>query len=300
MIKDKEFEQLFFKPNVFSDKTGFPGRKDIVLYYDYLNRIENCIEINKLIESNDIDCISVRQGFDKQWDEKKKEKFLKDVKLNKITRFFSKDIDYQKLLALCPKLCDMELDLRKGQKVDVTKAEYLKFISITGFDGTNVVGLKDGVSLDFCGKRGLKFDFPNSLPKRLKSLSFTYYNIINLDSLNLKYLANFYSSLGGKIIQINSENEFIPYLESIIMDHGNCSFITSSFIKKAVSLKTLIIENCAPITSLRGISSLEHVSITGTDILDKDLTPLKSSKYVNVTDKKGFKIKNKDLPKHNR
>lgn len=59
-----------------------------------------------------------------------------------------------------------------------------------------------------------------------------------------------------------------------------------------------MIENCTPINSLKGIVSLNHVSITGTDILDKDLTPLKSCKYVNVTDKKGFNIKNKDLPKN--
>lgn len=59
-----------------------------------------------------------------------------------------------------------------------------------------------------------------------------------------------------------------------------------------------MIENCTPIFSLKGICYLNHVSITGTDILGKDLTPLKTCKYVNVTDKKGFNMKNKDLPKN--
>ena len=152
--------------------------------------------------------------------------------------------------------------------------------------------------IGYSTKCGKKFEFPNSLPRRLKTLGFIYYKDIDLDSLNLEHLEIFTSCYGGKSIILNADNKFVPYLESIRFANGDCSFLTSSFFEKAQSLKVLMIENCTPIASLKGVCPLYHVSITGTDILDKDLTPLMSSKYVNVTNKKGFNIKNKDLPKN--
>ena len=264
-----------------------------------LNRITNFSKLNELIKKYNIKSLLIRRGFDSLWNEKSKHMFFKNVNLKNITEFFaSSNVNYEEIIQLCPNITTIEIHLKNDQNFDISKAKKLKYFSIFGFNGTNLKGIKEGSSIQFWGKRGEKFEFPNSLPRKLNALGFMYYKSIDLDSLNLEYLESFDTSYGGKKIKLSPKNKFIPYLKTIDIENGDCSFINASFIESAKSLEKLMIENCTPINSLKGIVSLNHVSITGTDILDKDLTPLKSCKYVNVTDKKGFNIKNKDLPKN--
>lgn len=287
------------EPEIACKETGFEGRSDIILYYDMLNRITNFSKLNELIKKYNIRSLLIRRGFDSLWNEKSKHMFFKNVNLKNITEFFaSSNVNYEEIIQLCPNITTIEIHLKNGQNFDISKAKKLKYFSIFGFNGTNLKGIKEGSSIQFWGKRGEKFEFPNSLPRELNALGFMYYKSIDLDSLNLEYLESFDTSYGGKKIKLSPKNKFIPYLKTIDIENGDCSFINASFIESAKSLEKLMIENCTPINSLKGIVSLNHVSITGTDILDKDLTPLKSCKYVNVTDKKGFNIKNKDLPKN--
>ena len=287
------------EPEIACKETGFEGRSDIILYYDMLNRITNFSKLNELIKKYNIRSLLIRRGFDSLWDEKSKHMFFKNVNLKNITEFFaSSNVNYEEIIQLCPNITTIEIHLKNDQNFDISKAKKLKYFSIFGFNGTNLKGIKEGSSIEFWGKRGEKFEFPNSLPKNLNALGFMYYKSIDLDSLNLEYLESFDTSYGGKKIKLSPKNKFIPYLKTIDIENGDCSFINASFIESAKSLEKLMIKNCTPINSLKGIVSLNHVSITGTDILDKDLTPLKSCKYVNVTDKKGFNIKNKDLPKN--
>ncbi len=300
MKQIKKYDEFYMKPAIFCEKTGFKGRNDIVLYYDMLNKITDYSEINKAIKENGLTGMAIQRGFDACWDESKKKEFFDNVNIRGITDFHASDVDYEQVIRLCPNLRGIGLDLKANQIVDVSQSTKLEYLAIAGFNGFNVKGIKNGLSIHFWGKQGSVFAFPDSLPRRLRSIGFTYYKTIDLNSLNLEYLEGFNSSYGGKSIIASADNAFVPYIKSIDIAHGDCSFLTPSFISKAKLLKVLMIENCTPIISLKGISSLEHVSITDTDILDKDLTPLKSSKYVNVTDKKGFNIKNKDLPKHNR
>lgn len=289
----------FMEPEIACKETGFEGRSDIILYYDMLNRITNFSKLNELIKKYNIRSLLIRRGFDSLWNEKSKHMFFKNVNLKNITEFFaSSNVNYEEIIQLCPNITTIEIHLKNGQNFDISKAKKLKYFSIFGFNGTNLRGIKEGSSIQFWGKRGEKFEFPNSLPRKLNALGFIYYKSIDLDSLNLEYLESFDTSYGGKKIKLSPKNKFIPYLKTIDIKNGDCSFINASFIESAKSLEKLMIENCTPINSLKGIVSLNHVSITGTDILDKDLTPLKSCKYVNVTDKKGFNIKNKDLPKN--
>lgn len=296
---DKENDRYtFMKPKIACSETGFKGRSDLILYYDMLNRMENYFELNTIIKKFHIKCIIIQRGFDDKWNIEKKSKFFNEVDLHNITKFFASEVNYEQIIDLCPNITTIELDLRGGKFVDVSKAKKLKYFSIHGFNGFNVKGIKNESSISFWGKTGQKFEFPNSLPKRLNSLGFLYYKSIDLDSLNLEYLESFDSSYGGKSIIVDANNAFVPYLKSIDIRRGDCSFFTPSFINRAKALKVLMIENCTPIFSLKGIGYLNHVSITGTDILDKDLTPLKICKYVNVTDKKGFNMRNKDLPKN--
>lgn len=288
---------IFMKPGIACKETGFEGRNDIILYYDMLNRTVDYSELNAIIKKYNIKSILIRPGFDDKWMVENKKEFFDNIDLHNITDFDASDVDYGLVLKLCPDLCAIGLDLKKGQIVDVSKAEKLKYFAIFGFNGSNVKGIKDGSSIMFWGKRGDEFVFPDSLPRRLVRLGFMYYKNIDLDSLNLEYLEEFTTDYGGKSIILSADNAFVPCLETIDIANGDCSFLTSSFFEKAKALKVLMIENCTPIASLKGLCPLNHVSITGTDILDKDLTPLMSSKYVNVTDKKGFNIKNKNLPK---
>ena len=297
-ITRDDFNKIFMQPGIFCKETGFEGRNDIALYYDMLNRTVDYSELNAIIKKYNIKAISIERGFDDKWKAENKKDFFDNVDLHNITGFYASDVDYELVLKLCPNLQCIKLDLKENQIVDVSKSTKLIYLAISGFNGSNVKGIKDGSSIVFWGKRGKKFEFPNSLPRRLKTLGFIYYKDIDLDSLNLEHLEIFTSCYGGKSIILNADNKFVPYLESIRFANGDCSFLTSSFFEKAQSLKVLMIENCTPIASLKGVCPLYHVSITGTDILDKDLTPLMSSKYVNVTNKKGFNIKNKDLPKN--
>ena len=288
---------IFMKPSIACKETGFEGQYDITLHYDMLNRMTDYSEINNVIKKYGLTSMIIRRGLDSSWDEYKKKEFFDNVDISEIVEFYASDVDYGLVLKLCPKLYCIELNLKKGQIVDVSKAENLKYYVIYGFNGSNVKGIKNGSSIMFWGKRGDEFVFPDSLPRRLVRLGFMYYKNIDLDSLNLEYLEKYDSCYGGKSIILSADNKFVPYLKSIDIANGDCSFLTSSFFEKAKALKVLMIENCTPIASLKGLCPLNHVSITGTDILDKDLTPLMSSKYVNVTDKKGFNIRNKNLPK---